>query len=386
MNSADGLRTLFASPERASELEICSSAKLFENLDLLRTALDAVPDPVLILNLQRQAVYINDIARQSFNLQDWKDALGERPGELLNCQHAHEMPAGCGTSESCSTCGALKAILAGIRGQSVAEECRISLSSGESLDFKVWARPLYLESETGVEQYVICSVQDISDEKRRRALERIFFHDVLNTAGILSTYTQLLGMSQEDSEMIIKELHHASERLIEEIQMQQQLLAAESHELNPKPVFVDVQALLSELGAQYQRRAQKHGRQFHLVHLPINVSMMTDPVLLRRVVSNMLKNALEATQEGETVTLSYEVDNHRITFAVHNPTVMPRHVQLQIFKRSFSTKGEGRGLGTYSMKFLSERYLKGSVWFRSNKQLGTIFYAAYPLNWYSGDL
>ena len=46
---------------------------------------------------------------------------------------------------------------------------------------------------------------------------------------------------------------------------------------------------------------------------------------------------------------------------------MPRQVQLQIFKRSFSTKGAARGLGTYSMRLLSERYLKGVVSFTGEK-------------------
>ncbi len=51
---------------------------------------------------------------------------------------------------------------------------------------------------------------------------------------------------------------------------------------------------------------------------------------------------------------------------------------MQMFHRSFSTKGTGRGLGTYSMKLLSERYLGGSVTFRSIPGEGTTFTARYP--------
>lgn len=67
-------------------------------------------------------------------------------------------------------------------------------------------------------------------------------------------------------------------------------------------------------------------------------------------------------------------------FWVHNPTVMPRKVQLQVFQRSFSTKGKGRGLGTYSVKFLSERYLQGQVFFASTPETGTTFTVHYPLH------
>ena len=47
-------------------------------------------------------------------------------------------------------------------------------------------------------------------------------------------------------------------------------------------------------------------------------------------------------------------------------------VQLQLFQRSFSTKGESRGIGTYSIKLLIENYLKGKVSFVSNKTVGTV--------------
>ncbi len=68
-----------------------------------------------------------------------------------------------------------------------------------------------------------------------------------------------------------------------------------------------------------------------------------------------------------------------VAFSVHNPSFMPRSVQLQVFQRSFSTKGEGRGLGTYSMKLLSERYLGGRVDFTTSPDGGTTFIATFPL-------
>ena len=52
--------------------------------------------------------------------------------------------------------------------------------------------------------------------------------------------------------------------------------------------------------------------------------------------------------------------------------------RLQVFQRSFSTKGSGRGLGTYSMRLLTEHYLRGSVGFTSSAAEGTTFFASYP--------
>jgi signal transduction histidine kinase len=58
---------------------------------------------------------------------------------------------------------------------------------------------------------------------------------------------------------------------------------------------------------------------------------------------------------------------------------MAREIQLQIFQRSFSTKGPGRGLGAYSIKLLTEQYLQGSVTFSTSPKKGTTFIASYPL-------
>jgi len=63
---------------------------------------------------------------------------------------------------------------------------------------------------------------------------------------------------------------------------------------------------------------------------------------------------------------------------VRNPTVMPRDVQLQVFQRSFTTKGSGRGLGTYSMKLLADRFLNGKVSFTSVAGIGTEFRITIP--------
>ena len=86
-----------------------------------------------------------------------------------------------------------------------------------------------------------------------------------------------------------------------------------------------------------------------------------------------------ASQPGQTVSAGFQAQEGGVEFWVHNPTTMPREVQLQVFKRSFSTKGSSRGLGTYSVKLLTQRYLQGRVWFTSSPEEGTTFRVWLPL-------
>ncbi len=110
------------------------------------------------------------------------------------------------------------------------------------------------------------------------------------------------------------------------------------------------------------------------------VQFESDPVLLGRVLGNMVKNALEASSYGETIALGCRREDGEVTFWVSNRSYMPEAVRLQVFNRSFSTKTPGRGLGTYSMKYLSEKYLGGKVSFSSTEAEGTTFMARYPLS------
>ncbi len=122
------------------------------------------------------------------------------------------------------------------------------------------------------------------------------------------------------------------------------------------------------------------GRSLRVDPGTVSQEFTSDPQLLWRVLGNMVKNALEAVQANQVITVGCGLEGIHLRFWVHNPTFMPANIQLQIFNRSFSTKGTGHGLGTYSIKLLTERYLKGRAGFTSSEEEGTTFYAILPKN------
>jgi signal transduction histidine kinase len=105
----------------------------------------------------------------------------------------------------------------------------------------------------------------------------------------------------------------------------------------------------------------------------VSKDIISDIRLIRRVLINLLKNALEASEENAEIKIGCSEINSKICFWVQNDAIMSEEVKNQIFQRFFSTKGPGRGLGTYSVKILVEEYLNGKVSFESNKEKGTIF-------------
>jgi len=99
----------------------------------------------------------------------------------------------------------------------------------------------------------------------------------------------------------------------------------------------------------------------------------------------MIKNALEASVYPEVVTMQSSLLNVEtgksqfVELSVHNPSYIQVENQDKIFQPSFSTKGNGRGLGTFSMRILTEKYLGGQVSFTTDPATGTTFSITLPL-------
>ena len=147
---------------------------------------------VLIVNERRQVVAVNRQVRNMFpeNGARW---VGKRPGELFGCVHPPEGPDGCGTARFCATCGAVEAILQGGKQQEqVTRECRLRVQSPggtQAFDLRVTATPVAVNTD----RLTVCAIEDISDRKRLAVLQRMFFHDVLNTAGGIKGYAEILS-------------------------------------------------------------------------------------------------------------------------------------------------------------------------------------------------
>ena len=373
------LKTDYAPAERASGDQINQEADLLIALPLLGQLLDSIPDIVLILNEQRQIVFANQAIVEALDITDRRKIYGLRPGESFDCIHSDETISECGTTSFCKTCGAVNAILSGLRGKKKIEECQISQKkSGNAFDLRVAATPF----KAGNYSFVIFVVTDISHEKRRNVLERTFFHDISNTLCGVVTYAELLPTSPiSEQKDLFEQLAISVHRLQEEINSQRGLISAENGDLSVSLKSVRSREFLHEMVTFYKKGDSSSASvQIDLDDTSIDIMFVSDKTLLSRVFGNMLKNAIEASTSGEKILVGCKLDSEKyICFWVQNSQFILPDIQLQIFNRSFSTKGTGRGIGTYSMKLLTERYLKGKVAFSTTHEQGTIFSVTLPL-------
>lgn len=370
--------TDFASAERVPVNIVHQQARAFDTQPLTPKLLNSVLNYIFVLNPQRQIIFASQNVRQLTPDRSCDQLLGLRPGEALGCIHACEHTGGCGTSRFCSECGTVKAILASLAGHSDLQECRLTRTiqcKTEALDILVYASPFTHEGQT----FSLFSVSDISHQKRRRVLERIFFHDVVNTAGALEGLLGLLKFQVPDNlKPELKVAEHACHDLLDQIQAQIDLTMAESNELVVAATPLNSKMLLLSVVDLFRNHEVAKERNLVVADNSPSMALISDATILKRVLGNLVKNALEAIRPGETVTLGCAPAGDGVQFTVHNPGVIPQKVQLQLFNRSFSTKGNGRGLGTYGAKLLTESYLKGTVGFESTPEQGTLFQVVLP--------
>ncbi len=340
--------------------------------------LDLLPLIVMVLNQDRQIVLANQNLGRYLN-RPTSELLGLRVGEALGCDHRHDSDDGCGTTVFCCHCGAARAILKGLRGGHDVQECRITRDNRDVMDavnFQFLSTPLSLAGEN----FLFVTMLDVSHEKRVELFERIFYHDVLDTsAGIHGLCSLLAGQVSGDLRDDTEILLGASSRLVDQILAQKQFAAAENHEVEVQPVKLGTRFLLLELADFFRRQGVAAGKRLVVDQDSADLFFETDKNLLYRVLANLTKNALEASAQGETVLLSCAAAAEGVVYSVRNPGVMDENVRLQLFTRFFSTKGPGRGLGTYSARLLAEEYLGGRVEVRSEAGLGTAFTVSLPL-------
>lgn len=364
--------TYFASPEKTDEKELAAEIEYASKNPVISGLLRSVSGLLAILDKNRQIVAINDSFLKLLGIDDPGKALGLRPGEALQCVHANDEPAGCGTTEYCSTCGAAIAIVASLNEDVPIERlCALSANRGGSLvdiALLVRSQPIKVESK----RFVLLFLQDITRQEQRAALERTFYHDINNVITMLVQASQLL-IEDVPSELA-KIVHNATFRLLNEVAIQRCLSESEISSYQPMWDEFTTERIFQEIRSFFTNHPAAKTKKIEIADVYPNVTIKTDMSLLLKVLCNMIINALEATEKNSVVKIWSEHNNGFLSFCVWNAQEIPSQIANRIFQRNFSTKAQsGRGIGTYSMKLFGEKILGGKVSFTSSKENGTVF-------------
>jgi PAS domain S-box-containing protein len=109
-------------------------------------------------------------------------------------------------------------------------------------------------------------------------------------------------------------------------------------------------------------------------------TVMADPDFLKRIVDNLVLNAVQAMPEGGKLTIKATKDKQSgdVLFTVEDTGVgIPDDVKEKLFTPMFTTKSKGQGFGLAVVKRMAEA-LGGTVIFESEHGKGTKFIVRLP--------
>ncbi|HLO90121.1 MAG TPA: ATP-binding protein [Lentimicrobium sp.] len=374
--------TDYAPAEKASNTEIELSYHALKNNPLVRQFQEAMPDLSMILNSKRQVVYANQNLIKFLDIEDYNLPLGQRLGNLLSCVNSEDEPNGCGTTKACRFCGVVNAIVESMdTSKPIVKEARISATIEDdeitSYDLKVKASPLEHEGE----QYTIVCINDISDRKRRAFLETSYLSEMYGVAAELSNMVSSINKEELDSDnrTIVESAEKVNNEMITDLLAQKMLNEAEEGELKIQPAICNSVKVLKDLQEYFVKQEISRDKTFFIDPFSHSIRHQTDPEVIRRILCNILTNAFEAIGPQMIVKTAVRLNDKYIKYSIFSPVSLTEEAKHQIFQRSFSTKGSNRGLGTYTARLLTTKYLKGKVYFNSDTN-GTTFFVELPLS------
>ena len=358
---------------RTDKQTLDTQIKTLAAMPLLNKLGNGISENLCVLNLNCQIVWCNESFLKFTASSNAQGLYGKRLGEAWNCINAAKCTGGCGTSTSCPFCGSLKSISDAKNDSSGLDQCMV-IRQGifEALEMLVKSTLLEILGE----KYIVCAITDISAQTRRDVLEKIYFHDLANETASLQIMCKESSTGNATEELA--KIKKMTLKLIDRIGAQRDLTAAEKGELIIQSRPFKLQWLFKELFETYGPFAQSKHINLEMQQPEPDLIMTGDQSILSRTLGNIIKNSIEACEHAQSVKVKYSIDNGKIEFVVHNPSFIPEEHQSHIFQRSFTTKGKGRGLGTYSVRLFVERYLGGIVSFTSLPSEGTNFIIKLP--------
>jgi signal transduction histidine kinase len=105
----------------------------------------------------------------------------------------------------------------------------------------------------------------------------------------------------------------------------------------------------------------------------------TDPIYLRRILTNLISNSIQAMPKGGKLTVSAERKGRNVFISIEDTGKgIPEEIREKLFKPLFTTKSKGQGFGLAVVKKLAEA-LNGKVTVESHQGKGARFTLEFPM-------
>jgi two-component system, sensor histidine kinase and response regulator len=219
----------------------------------------------------------------------------------------------------------------------------------------------------------------------REEVEAINRHDIKNPLMIIMNVPQVVlsdpGLS-EGNRRLLKLVDDAGHRILEMVNSTIDMLKMEKGTYVVTPVAVEVCPLIERIAATLRSIMNDNGVAFEvkLDGGPVDgrsFSVWGEDLLVYSLLANLLKNAVESSPTGATVTVALETGAEAV-ISIHNDGAIPEPIRGRFFQK-FATAGRrgGTGLGAYSARLMTTT-LGGWIGVETSEERGTTVTVKLP--------
>ncbi len=253
----------------------------------------------------------------------------------------------------------------------------------------VWAAPDELGALIGEFNSMLSTVEqsarELADARREtawREMAQQVAHEIKNPLTPMKLSIQYLKLAFErDPSQIEPLISRVSSTLIEQIDNLDSIASNFStfaRMPDPEPTYIDLSELVR---SSYDLYREEDLDIFLEAEEGLGFIIFADKKLLMRVISNLIKNAIQAIPKDRRgrvlIRLEKQGVNARVTVA-DNGTGIPEEMQEKVFMPKFTTKSSGSGLGLAICRDIVKS-ADGRIYFKTDTGMGTEFFVEIPL-------
>jgi signal transduction histidine kinase len=212
-------------------------------------------------------------------------------------------------------------------------------------------------------------VKDITEEKKREEIDRrnsnfimlgemtaFLTHEIRNSLGVIYGYTKTIKTDKDKIEKVNKEINFLTTLMESFLKFSRPIEVEKKQEINLAELL---DKLSGEVGVTLSLK-------------PGNLSLNSDPALLRSVFLNLLLNSKEAGADRTIITFKKKKNKDVEILFQDNGKGIDKEVKAKIWYPFFTTKEKGTGMGLAIIRKIVNT-LKGEISLAETGPGGTTF-------------
>jgi len=224
-------------------------------------------------------------------------------------------------------------------------------------------------------------IQEIEQQKvLRKNVERIIQHDLKSPLNGIITLSEFLAeepdLNPDYQKKVLGHINSSGHHMLNMINRFSDLYKMETGQYCCHSVLVDIVDIIERIIIDSERETKSNNLCADVIYCgkPITKAdtfiVLGEDSLCYSMLANLFQNAVEASPEGEHITVTLNEEDAQI-ISIHNKGAVPKEIRDKFFdKYTTANKTNGTGLGSYSAKLMVETQ-GGTIHLETSEEMGT---------------